>query len=185
MSSSPTCRSSWSSSGTATPSRTPTNTPIPTFTPTPTLTPTLPAATFTATAVPICSGVTHGPLVKSGSTLSMTITNPYSYPLTTGDGTVTWNHDKGHQIGNDKSLRLLSATLNGTIIWNSGPTSNTTFSVLFTTPAGIPAAVGNTPTTVTIAFNFHQTYDNFDGSERIIINLTTNGCNGFIIDSLY
>ena len=169
--------------GTATPSLTPTITPIPTITLTPTITPIPPTGTVTPTPVPVCTGVTHGPLVRSGNTLSMTITNPYAYPLTTGTGTVTWNHDKGHQTGSDKSLKLMNASLNGTTIWNSGPTNDTTFSVAFTTPAVIPAAVNGTPTTVTIVFTFHQSYDNLDTSELITFQIATNGCNNHLISS--
>jgi hypothetical protein len=171
--------------GTATPSLTPTITPIPTITLTPTITPIPPTGTVTPTAVPICTGLTHGPVVKSGNSLSMTITNPYAYPLTVGSGSVTWNHDKGHQTGSDKTLKLLNATLNGTIIWSSGPTGDNIFSVPFDTPAVIPAAVNGTPTTVSIVFNFHQSYDNFDTSELITLQIITNGCNNLLIDSRY
>lgn len=166
--------------GTATPSLTPTITPIPSITPTPTITAT---PTVTPTAVPVCTagpgGVTHGPLLRSGNTLSMTITNPYGYPLTIGSEFVTWNHDKGHQTGSDKSLKLLDAALNGVTIWNSGPTGDSISSVTFDTPAVIPAG----PAAVSIVFNFHQSYDNFDGTELITFNITTNGCNNLLISS--
>src|SRR6185503_1479410 len=80
---------------TITPTATPTNTATATRTPTPT-----PAGTFTPrrtpTNVPGCNLVSHGPITKSGNTMSMTITNPYTYPLNTGDGSVTWNADKGN-----------------------------------------------------------------------------------------
>ena len=162
--------------GTATPSLTPTITPIPSITPTPTLTPILPTATITPTAVPACNGLTHGPITKSGNTMSMIITNPYAYPITTGAGSVTWNDDKGHQTGSDKTLSLQSITLGGTTVWTGNSSSTSTMP--WTTPAVIPAN-----STVTIIFTFHQSYDNFDGTESITINLLTNGCSGIIIQS--
>jgi hypothetical protein len=110
----------------------------------------------------------------------MDIYNPYSYPLTTGVGLVTWNHDKGHQKGSDKTLKLLNATLNGTIIWNSGPSPDGIATVLFDTPAVIPPF-----STVSIVFNFHQSYDNLDTTELIYFTITTNGCINASVDSRY
>ena len=107
--------------------------------------------------------------------MSMTITNPYTYPLATGDGSVTWNADKGNNTGN-KHLFLMSATLNGTVIWNSGPSNVNVDTLPFVIPATLPAN-----STVSIIFTFDGTYDNFDGTESISINLTTPGCNGFLI----
>jgi hypothetical protein len=106
----------------------------------------------------------------------MTITNPYGFPLTTGAGTVTWNGDKGHQTTNDKTLNLLSITIGGTTIW-TGSTVDQSIQP-FSTPAIIPAN-----STVTITFTFHQSYDNFDGTEKIYINLTTPGCESNPIQS--
>jgi hypothetical protein len=122
-----------------------------------------------ATPVATCNAVTHGTIAKSGSTMTMTITNPYAFPLTTGTGTVTWNNDKGHQLGGDKTLSLLSITIGGTTVW-TGSSSNVS-TIPFTNPATIPAN-----STVTITFTFHQTYDSFDGTELIFINLSTPGC---------
>jgi len=157
---------------TSTASTTPTSTLVPTITLTPTLVKT---STLTPTNVPGCSSVSHGPITKSGNTMSMTITNPYTYPLATGDGSVTWNADKGNNSGN-KHLFLMSATLNGTVIWNSGPSNVNVDTLPFVIPATLPAN-----STVSIIFTFDGAYDNFDGTESISINLTTPGCNGFLI----
>jgi len=108
--------------------------------------------------------------------MNMTITNPYAFPLTTGDGTVTWNNDKGHQTGGDKTLSLQSIVIGSTTVW-TGNSSNVS-TMLFSTPAIIPAN-----TTVTITLTFHQSYDNLDGTEDIYINLSTPGCTGNPIQS--
>lgn len=154
---------------TATPSNTPTITPIPPPTLTPTLTPIPATATVTPTRVPSCTGVTHGPITKSGNMMSMVITNSQSFPLTLQDLTVTWNDDKGHQLGSDKSLILQSASLSGTTFWTGNINNQSTYTI-----AASPVIPANT--TVTISFIFHQSYDNFDGTEKIYINLLTPGC---------
>ena len=157
---------------TYTPSTTPTITRTPTITLTGTITrtPTITVTpTLTVTRVPSCNSVSHGPIVRSGNTMTMTITNPYNFPLTTGPGTVTWNNDKGHQTGSDKTLSLQSITVGSTSIW-TGNSSNVS-TIPFTNPAIIPPL-----STVTITFTFHQSYDNFDGTENIYINLITPGC---------
>jgi hypothetical protein len=170
--------------GTATPS----NTPGPTAIPSATRTPTMPAVTLTPsmtpTAVPVCAAgapnITHGPITKSGNTMTMTVTNPYLYPLTIGSGIVTWNDDKGHQTGNDKTLSLQEITIDSTQVW-TGSTSNTS-----SQPWGYPpnpVAVMPAKSTITLTFTFHQSYDNFDGTERIIFTIITNGCNNLQIDS--
>ena len=177
-------------SPTPTPSSTPTltNTPTVTDTPvislTPSLTPTRtltppPTLTFTpsstptkiATSVPSCNGVTHGPLVASGTTLGMTITNPYTFPITFQDVTVTWNDDKGHQTTGDKTLILQSADLSGTVFWTGDINNQSTYTIV-ASPVIPPGS------TVTLSFSFHQTYDNFDATEQIYINLFTAGCEG-------
>jgi hypothetical protein len=132
------------------------------------------------TPVPSCNAITHGPITLSGNTMTMTITNPYGFPLRTGAGTVTWHYDKGHQTGSDKTLRLQSITIGTTSVW-TGNSSNVS-TIPFVTPAIIPAAT-TVPTTVTITFTFHQSYDNYKGTEQIYINLTTPGCEGNPIQS--
>lgn len=108
--------------------------------------------------------------------MSMTITNPYAYPITFNDITVTWNDDKGHQIGSDKSLKLQSASLGGTVFWTGNISNQSTYTI-----AAKPVIPANS--TVTLTFTFHQSYDNFDGTEKIYINLWTPGCVGNPIQS--
>jgi Flp pilus assembly protein TadG len=191
----------------STPTRTPTITPTPTNTATPTRTPTVtltplftstPSQTATTTVtstvtmtstvtntpttipspVPACNAVTRGPITKSGNTLTMTITNPYVFPITFEDVTVTWNNDKGHQTGGDKTLRLQGASLNGTSFWTGDIANQSTYTI-DASPI-IPAGPG---TTITLTFTFHQSYDNFDGTEKIYINLRTPGCESNPIQS--
>jgi hypothetical protein len=114
--------------------------------------------------------------------MTMTITNPNVYAITVQDVFVVWNHDKGHQVGNDKSLILQSASMSGSLtpFWtgNSLGPSDTLTSV---TPLTIP---GN-GTVSTITFTFNQSYDKFDNSEEILINLSTPGCQGFPIHATH
>jgi len=107
--------------------------------------------------------------------MNMTITNPFGFPLTLGTTTVTWNDDKGHQFGGDKTLKLQSASLDGTAFWtgtNDGPTYTITAS-----PVIGPNA------TVTISFTFHQSYDNSEATDAINITLSTPGCETEVISS--
>jgi hypothetical protein len=108
--------------------------------------------------------------------MTMTITNPNAYAITVQDVFVVWNHDKGHLVGTDKSLVLLSASLGATPFWtdsSAGPSSTLTSA----TPLTIP---GN-GTVSTITFTFSQSYDKFDTSEEILMNLSTPGCQSFPI----
>jgi len=112
----------------------------------------------------------------------MTITNPYPWPLRTGDGSITWNYEKGHKTGSNKHLNLMNIAVVGstgttTPVWNLGPTSNVS-SMPFSSPFVIPAN-----SSVTIVFTFDQSYDNMDGYEDVLINLSTNGCVGKFIQS--
>ena len=182
---------------TNTPTNTPTKTPTPTLSPTPlytntpsltptrTLTPTITLSptitrtpTLTLTPVPNCSNsINTGFITKSGSTMSMTITNPFG-ALLVNDVTVTWNHDKGHQLGNDKTLALMSASLGGAVFWTDvvgAPGASQT--VVPTSSTYIPAG------TSTISFTFHQPYDNWDipPTESISITLAAPGCEGVVI----
>lgn len=84
------------------------------------------------------------------------------------DITVTWNDDKGHQAGSDKTLRLQRITVGAVTIWTGDSGNRSTFTL--PTTATLPP--GNT----TISFFFHQSYDNRDGTERVLINLLTPGC---------
>jgi len=114
--------------------------------------------------------------------MTMTIPNPNVYPVTLKDVFVVWNNDKGHQIGNEKNLILLSAGLladplpfwtGDPLIPSTGPSASLTSPTPIILPAG---------TVSTIVFTFNQSYDKFDNSEEIFINLLTPGCEGFPID---
>ena len=155
---------------------TPTTTFTPSFTPTPSNTPT-PSFTPTASSTPIanCNLVTHGPLTIDGSTMSMTINNPTGVPLLVQDVTVHWNHDAGHRVGSDKTLRLIEARLGD--IFASDATGVYAPSFTFT-PFGVSVPTGSS----TLIFTFHQSYTRTDNTERIIINFATNGCQNFPID---
>jgi hypothetical protein len=88
---------------------------------------------------------------------------------------VVWDHDRGHQTGNDKTLQLQSASIGGTPFWtgnSAGPSTTLTPTAPLTIPAG---------GSITIVFTFHQSYDRSDGSEEVLINLSTPGCQNFPI----
>ena len=153
--------------GTPTPTATPTITPIPTNTPTPTAT-ILP--TPTPTTVPSCTGITApGGITISGNAMIITINNPYVFTLTMKDLTVTWNEDKGHNIGS-KKLRLQLVTVGGTTIWAGDVGNQSTLT--------IPTTATLNPGNTTIVFYFDQTYDNRDTTENVYINWLTPGCEG-------
>jgi hypothetical protein len=157
---------------TPSPSRTATVTlsPTVTLTRTPSLTPTL-----TPTNVPSCN-TTHSTInLPEDNTMTMTITNPNAWPLSIQDVFVVWDHDRGHQTGNDKTLRLQSVSLGGTPLW-SGDLDGPTALLTPTAPLSIPPGGS-----ITIVFTFHQAYDRSDGSEEININLSTPGCESFPI----
>jgi len=154
-----------------------TATPSPTITPTGTNTvPPTASSTATASSTPIsnCGLVSHGPLLISGNTMSMSITNPTGVDLIVQSVSVFWNSLKGHQTGSDKTLRLLDVTLGS----NTFATPNISAPSLTITPFGVIIPQG----TSTITFRMHQTYDKTDGTERILIYLGTNGCT-YPIDS--
>jgi hypothetical protein len=108
------------------------------------------------------------------------ITNPYPYPISIGSVYVVWNNDSGHQTGS-KILRLISASIGGVTFWTPVPPSDgisSSSATIFPNP-GLTALIPPGPST--IVFTFHQSYDNFDGSEEILINLSTNGCQSYPI----
>ena len=164
-------------------------TPTPTITPSPTLVPTqtpIPTATATftpvntptiiPTAVPACSLVDFtGGISYSGNTMSVTIANPYAFNLVMKDITVTWNDDKGHEIGN-KKLNLQGVSVGGVSVWTGDIGNRSTYTILTT---ALVAAGGNT----VVTFTFDQSYDQPDTTERVYINWTTPGCTGNPIDT--
>jgi hypothetical protein len=178
---------------TNTPTRTPTLTPIftnsPTETRTPTLVPTntlvptattIPTITLTPTTIPTgvsgCNALTHATIQRSGNSMTLTITNPVPSPIQIGDIFVVWNHDKGHQTGGDKTLNLLSVSV-GSQSWSGSPLPNDGPSVTINASSPLYIPSGSS----ILTFTFHQSYDNLDGSEEILINLASPGCTGFPI----
>ena len=147
------------------PSQTPTDTP--TLTPTSTLTP-------TPTMVTDCDNVTAGTISIPGNTteMSMTITNPNPYPLVVQDIHVVWNATTG--APGDEPLKLQSITL-ADVFWTVNDSSgNITITPVVTVT--IPENA-----TSSINFTFDKAYQNPNGSESIVINLSTPGCEGFPI----
>lgn len=163
--------------GTPTKTFTPTNTGTVTSTPTITFTPSI-----TATAI-ACAGVSHGALLVSGSTMTMTITNRTGATLQAASVTVYWNAATG---GNgSKPISVVSASL-ASSSWSGLPLPSSPSTIPGWNPAIPGGATGGTPvpSTSTITINFSGTYANINGSERIIIDLSaTNGCQGYFIDS--
>jgi hypothetical protein len=180
----PTATNTPTSTFTLTPlvSNTPSSTPTITRTPTATLSPTVtitrtPTLTPspTPTRVPSCN-TTHSTIdIPGNNTMTMTITNPNAWPISINDVFVVWDHDRGHQTGNDKSLILQSASVGGVPFW-TGSSTGPSDTLTPASPVSIPAGGS-----ITITFTFHQTYDRSDGSEELLINLSTPGCEGFPI----
>ena len=118
------------------------------------------------------TNITVGLLRRTNGALTMIINNSLSVPLQIGNVSVVWNHDKGHTLGDDKSLILQSAQL-GSVFWKGneiGPTHTITPASTF-----IPSG------TSTIIFSFHQVFDRWDNTESITINLSSPGCEGVIL----
>lgn len=118
------------------------------------------------------TNITVGLMKQTSGAMTMTISNSLSASLQISNVTVQWNHDKGHQTGSDKTLRLQSARL-GSVFW----TGNEIGPIYTITPAStfIPPGVS------TLIFNFHQAFDRWDNTEFITINLSTPGCEGVIL----
>jgi len=106
--------------------------------------------------------------------MEMDIINNTGYTLTTAQIYVEWNHDRGHQVGNDLTLHLRQI-----LFANQGWDGD-----IQTPSAYIPAYYPFIPPgESTIQFLFNQTYDLTDGTERIIINIGTPGCISYPVDS--
>jgi hypothetical protein len=104
--------------------------------------------------------------------MTLAIRNPNPYAVRVQDVYAVWDHDRGHAVGNDKTLKLTNVSL-GAQFWtgtNDGPSATIT-----PNPATAVLIPGGGATS-TIIFTFHQTYDRSDGSEEILINLSTPGC---------
>ena len=139
----------------------------PTITRTPTISPT---PSRTPTRVPSCNTNPSSLAFPGNNTMTLTIQNPNAWPLTIADLFVVWDHDKGHQTGNDKTLQLQGVSLGANQFW----TGNDDGPSLSIDPSGAVVIPANG--TVTLTFTFHQTYDRSDGSEEVNINLSTPGC---------
>jgi len=107
----------------------------------------------------------------------MSITNQTGFPLLVQDVLVQWNHDAGHALGADKTLRLVEAKLDDNVFMSD--TTGVYAPSFNITPSGLSIPTG----TSTITFTFHQSYTRTDSTERILINLATNGCQTYPIDS--
>jgi hypothetical protein len=154
--------------GTATQTGTATVSPTTTMTGTATNTGTpLPTATSTGTAVSQCLQLSAGAISKSGNTMSLTLTNPNSYPITIDYIFVRWNGDDGHQAGSDKSLDLTSVSLGSTVIWTGLIDGASSVTIDPTSSATVSGSAVN----LSVNFNFHQSYDNWDNppTEQVTI----------------
>jgi hypothetical protein len=107
--------------------------------------------------------------------MTMTITNPNAWPISIQEVFVMWDSNRGHLTGNDKSLILQSASIGGVPFW-TGSSAGPSDTLNPVSPVSIPAG-----SSITITFTFHQSYDRSDGSEEILVNLSTPGCEGYPI----
>ena len=144
---------------------TPSRTPLPTYTP---------SITPTAISCAGLTGVSHSGLRFEDNVMEMTILNNTGYVLSTSNIYVEWNHDNGHQGGDDSTLRINTVTLENQT-WNNDVYAPSAYIKDFY--PFIP--VGES----TIRFIFHQNYDLADGTERIIVTLSTPGCVNYPVDS--
>lgn len=142
----------------------PSQTPRPTWTPT--ITPTLISCTgFT--------NIEHGPLEFEDNVMSMDITNNTGHRLVVSQVYIEWNHNTGSSAG-DSALHLKSIMFGGQP-WNGD---------IYSPSAFIPSYYPFIKTgTSTIEFNFGQSYDVLDGTERIIVTIGTPGCVNYPVDS--
>jgi len=106
--------------------------------------------------------------------MEMVILNNTNHFLSTAQIYVEWNHDRGHQQGEDHTLHLRQVTLNEQI-WNGDVFAPSKYLAEF--HPIIP------PGESLIRFIYSQEYDVTDGTERIIISLGTPGCVNYSIDS--
>lgn len=155
----------------------PPHTQPPAITFTPSRTP-FPTKTATITPTPIsCSGLTgvsHGPLVLLENYMEMQIVNNTGHTLSTSQVYIEWNHDTGHQPGGDSSLHLRQASI-GESLWNGDIFAPSTYFPDFYPQIPLDGSI--------IRFVFHQPYNNPDGTERILITISTPGCVNYPIDS--
>ena len=130
--------------------------------------------TVASPAIPNCdtlsSATNLSVLRMTAGNMTIDINNPFSVTLQVSAVFVKWNHDKGHQTGDDKTLELRNATLGGVTIWNgNAPGPDTTINVI--SGGSIPAN-----STSTLAFIFQQTFDRWDNTEVVEIFFDNPGC---------
>jgi TadE-like protein len=133
----------------------------------------IPTVTPTAINCSGLTGVSHGPLVIKKDYIEMAIQNNTGFVLSTSQIYAEWNHDTGHK-GSDKTLHMRQVSLQ-TSYWNGDVYAPSTFFSGFypTIPTGESL----------IHFVFNQSYDIADGTERILITISTPGCVNYPIDS--
>ena len=144
---------------------TPSRTPLPTITP---------SITPTQISCSGLTGVSHGPLIFKDNVMEMNINNQTGYILNTAQIYLEWNHDTGHGSGSDLGLHLRQIMFAGQV-WNGDIQSPSVY---------IPSYYPTIPTGQSkIQFIFHQKYNLIDGTERIIIYISTPGCTNYPLDS--
>jgi len=105
--------------------------------------------------------------------MEMSIFNNTGHTLTVAQVYVEWNHDTGHD-GSDPSLRLQQ------ILLANQPWSGDLFAPsAFITPYNPSLPQGDS----IVKFYFNQSYDERDGTERIIITIGNPGCVNYPVDS--
>ena len=125
-----------------------------------------------APAIPNCDtlSVSNLSLLKmTNGNMTIDITNPFGSLLQISTIKVTWNHDKGHKTGGDKTLKLDKINL-GSQVWDDiefGPDAT----IIPTAPAYI-----NANSSGTLEFVFHQIFDRWDDTESVELFFTNAGC---------
>jgi hypothetical protein len=118
-----------------------------------------------------CGLVTAGSIsitnTANKGTMSMTISNPNSYPLTVQDIHVVWNSTSGGLDGAPLNLQTLTLV-------DLFQTVNDWSGDLTIPPASTVIMPANA--TSTIIFTFDKNYVTTSGNESIVIHLSTPGC---------
>jgi hypothetical protein len=150
--------------------------------PTVTLTPTVsntPTASRTPTITPTrisCGGITgidNGNLQYQNNYIQMEISNNTGHPLTVSEVYIAWNYNNGH-AGEDATLRLRTIMINNQS-WDGDILAPSQYIRGYQPVIPIGSSI--------IYFGFNQSYDNLNGTERVVISLLTPGCEGYLIDS--
>ncbi|NWG33112.1 MAG: Ig-like domain repeat protein [Chloroflexi bacterium] len=127
-----------------------------------------------APSIPNCntlSVATHLSKLKMlNGRMVINITNPFAQLLQISTIKVTWNHDKGHQTGTDKTLILDKVYLGGGVIWDGNEIGPDAI-IIPTSAATIPAN-----STSALEFLFHQTFDRWDNTESVELFFANPGC---------